>query len=152
MNGFLIRLFLTRTDNAPVQFFRYALVGGLAAAIDMGVFYYAQVSLGMHYIGAQSAGFALGMATNYLLSVTWVFQSTTDRKREIFLFVAIGVGGLLLSYLFLWLLIDGLHLTRYGNMPAKSIAVTAVLAWNFGMRRTFVFRPLRPGHSRKHYD
>jgi putative flippase GtrA len=138
--GLVARLVVHPSDNPSIQFFRYAIVGGLATAADVGTFYVANSILGWHYLAAQTAGFVIGLAVNYALSIRWVFRSTGRVGREIALFAAIGVAGLLLSYAMLWLLIDIARVRLFRNMVAKLITTLVVLAWNFGMRRQFVFR------------
>jgi putative flippase GtrA len=148
MRRSLSTLLLDRSDAVAVQFVRYAFVGAVAAACDMGAFYAANTMLGWHYLLAQTAGFAVGLLVNYALSVRWVFRSSGRVPQEIGLFVLIGAGGLLLSYALLWLLIDRLGLRELRNMVAKALTAVAVLAWNFGMRRQFVFASAGESASR----
>lgn len=139
MNDIASKVLLLRTDDTRIQFFRYVFVGAFSAVVDMTSFYLTQLILDAHYIAAQSTGFFLGVTANYILSTAWVFRPTDDRKREISLFFLVGLGGLLLSYLLLWLLIDMAHLTQFHNMVAKAVTIASVLVWNFGMRKRFVF-------------
>ena len=130
---------LHHSDALSVQFIRYAVVGAIAAAADLAVFYVVNGVYGRHYLIAQTAAFMVGLAVNYTLSVAWVFRSSGRVPREALLFTAIGVGGLLLSYLLLWLLIDVLSVRLLRNLVAKAITACIVLAWNFFMRRRFAF-------------
>ncbi|MCD6149714.1 GtrA family protein [bacterium] len=139
MNNLINKYFIARTDTTHIQFFRYIFVGGLATAVDMGSFYFADNILNLHYLIAQTIGFLLGLAANYLISVAWVFESTGNVKKEFAIFALIGVGGLFWSYLILWIVIDILGLHYFQDMLAKSIAVALVLIWNFGMRKKFAF-------------
>jgi len=70
------------------------------------------------------------------MSIVWVFKTTGNFKREITLFVIIGLGGLILNEIIIWLLVEKVSLYY---MIAKAIAVVIVLVWNFGMRKKFVF-------------
>ncbi len=134
------QLFLKRTDRTTIQFFRYIFVGGFATVIDMGTFYIVDNILNQHYLTAQTVGFTLGVIVNYILSILWVFKSTGNIKKEFFWFTVIGIGGLLLSYLILWILIGLLGIHYFQDMLAKSITVMLILVWNFGMRKKFVFK------------
>lgn len=140
MNEIINKYFVARTSTTYIQFFRYILVGGIATVVDMGSFYIVDNILLFHYLIAQTVGFILGLTTNYLISIAWVFKSTGNVKKEFILFTLIGIGGLLWSYLILWILIDSLGLHHFQDMLAKSIAVILVLAWNFGMRKKFAFK------------
>ncbi len=140
MNEMIKKYLIEKTDETYVQFFRYIFVGGIATVVDMGSFYIADNILLFHYLIAQTAGFILGLITNYLISIVWVFRSTGNVKKEFTIFALIGIGGLLWSYLILWILIDILNLNYFQDMLAKSIAVAIVLIWNFGMRKKFAFK------------
>ncbi|NTW29917.1 MAG: GtrA family protein [Candidatus Moranbacteria bacterium] len=139
MKDAVSRLLFRRTDETAVQLFRYLFVGGFSTVVDMGAFYAVQGFFGAHYLVAQTIGFLLGVTANYLLSIVWVFRMTGDRKKEVALFLLIGIGGLLLSYLLLFLFIEVAHITAFRNMVAKAVTVAIVLGWNFGMRKKFVF-------------
>jgi len=133
------KYFVSKTDETRIQFFRYLFVGGASTVVDMGIFYVAVNIFSIHYLLAQTLGFIFGISVNYLLSIAWIFKSTGNFKRELFLFAAIGIGGLLLSYLILWFLISRLDIHAFQDMLAKSVAVLLVLIWNFGMRKKFAF-------------
>jgi putative flippase GtrA len=133
-------LLIKKAERTKIQLFRYVIVGGIAAVIDTGVFMLFSSGVGMHYIAAQTAGFIAGITANYLLSTLWIFERSRGRTSEISLFLATGVIGLLLSYALLWLLIDILSFTLFGNLAAKIATVGIVFIWNFGSRKLFVFK------------
>lgn len=139
MKNFIQKYFLRNTDATHVQFLRYLFVGGIATVVDAGVFYATVAALEAHYLIAQTAGFLAGLVSSYLLSIWWIFQSNGNIKKEFFLFALIGIGGLILSYALLYILIDVLDIYHFQFMIAKAIAVIVVLFWNFGMRKKFVF-------------
>jgi putative flippase GtrA len=118
------------------EFFNYLLVGGLAFAVDYAMLWLG-LNLGLHYAAATLLGFCAGLATNYLLCVSWVWRGThATTLRDFLLFAAIGIGGLLLTLLLMWLAVDIAHLSP---KLAKPFIAGAVLVWNFGLRRLFVF-------------
>jgi len=130
------RLFFERTEDTKIQFFRYIFVGGVATIIDMGSLYVFTSMVGIHYLISAAIAFVFGVMANYLMSIVWVFKTTGNFKREITLFVIIGLGGLILNEIIIWLLVEKVNLYY---MIAKAIAVVIVLVWNFGMRKKFVF-------------
>ena len=133
-----------KTQSTLFQFIRYLFVGGLAAAVDTGCLYLLHSQLGLNYLGAAAIGFILGLLTNYLISIAWVFESTGKVKEEFFLFAVIGIGGLIWTELILWLTV---HFAHGPVMVAKGIALFFVLIWNFGMRKKFVFAPVVQSHQ-----
>lgn len=130
------RLFFERTEDTKIQFFRYIFVGVVATIIDMGSLYVFTSMVGIHYLISAAIAFVFGVMANYLMSIVWVFKTTGNFKREITLFVIIGLGGLILNEIIIWLLVEKVSLYY---MIAKAIAVVIVLVWNFGMRKKFVF-------------
>ena len=130
------KLFLEKNHDTRIQFFRYIFVGGAATIVDMGSLYILTSIMGLNYLISAAIAFILGVATNYLLCIVWIFESTGRVKKEIILFVVIGVGGLILNEVIIWLLVEEAKLYY---MLAKAVAVVIVLVWNFGMRKKYVF-------------
>lgn len=127
-----------RTDHWLVQAFRYFWVGGVAFAVDFGTFALLTKVVGVHYLLSNIFGFCCGLVTNYLLSVTWVFSSRKLQSRtvEFTLFAVIGIVGLGLNELILYVLHDRIHIEV---LIAKIGATGAVLAWNFIARKLLLF-------------
>lgn len=118
------------------ELFNYVLVGGLAFAVDYGVLWLT-LNLGLHYLPATLLGFCAGLITNYMLCVTWVWRGTqATTLRDFALFTVIGIGGLLLTLLLMWLAVD---IAQLSPKLAKPFIAGLVLVWNFGLRRLFVF-------------
>ena len=128
---------LKKTDDGVQQFIRYLLVAGFAAVMDTGCLYMLNSKLHINYLHAAAIAFVLGLTTNYLLSVAWVFETSGNFKQEFAIFAVIGVGGLLWTEAILY---ASVHLANIPVMPSKLIAMALVLIWNFGMRKKFVFR------------
>jgi len=125
-----------KTPQSMRQFFKYLFCGGVASLIDMTILYTFTHFLDINHLIAAAIGFVSGVATNYFLNTLLVFQSSGKIKRELTLFVVIGIGGLFWTEAILWLLVDNLNLKI---MIAKIIAIILVLNWNFFMRKKFVF-------------
>ena len=135
-----------------IQFARYAIVGGISTVADISVFALFANTFGINYIISNTLSFVAGLFTNYYLSRSWVFNSSGGGFRKDFLpFTVIGVVGLVISNLLLFVFID-LNLintlisqfTNYNDLHtirilAKSITVFIVLFWNFAARKKIVF-------------
>lgn len=135
----LRRLLTGAEDGLLIQLFRYVLVGGLAFVVDFGGLYLLTEHAGLHYLVANALAFTLGLATNYLLSVTWVFsrRSVDSRAREFAIFAAVGLVGLGINELVMWLMTDHAG-THY--LISKVVATAVGLLWNFGGRKLLLFR------------
>lgn len=121
-----------------LQFAKYLVVGGIAFAADFVTLFALTHFIGWHYLASASAGFLLGLGINYMLCLAWIFdeRAITNRAFEFTIFAAIGLVGLLLNDLLIWLL------TEWGNLYyllSKAIAAGFILIFNFSLRRKILF-------------
>jgi len=131
-------VFKGKTNNTLLQLFRYTFVGGFAFLVDFGTLFFLTEFFHIHYLVSAGIAFIFGLTINYFLSVLWVFSSRTMESRllEFFLFALIGLIGLGLTELFLWILTDIL-LIYY--LLSKIITTIVVYFWNFFVRKLILF-------------
>ena len=132
------KLFLDKTENTLVQLFRYTFVGGFAFVVDFGTLFLLTEIFHIHYLLSAAMAFILGLITNYFLSIKWVFsiRSIENKKIEFLLFSIIGLIGLGLNELLLWIFTD-LILIHY--LLSKTITAIFVYLWNFIGRKYLLF-------------
>lgn len=138
----IAKLLMRPTDSMLTQLLRYVVVGFAAFVVDFSLLV-AITELGVaHYYVSAAIAFVAGLTTNYLLSVAWVFSARTmeDRRAEFAVFAVIGVAGLGLTEVILWL---GTEWAGCDYRVAKIAAVVLVLGWNFCLRKALLFRRLR---------
>jgi putative flippase GtrA len=129
-----------RSDN-PVarlgEFLRYLACSALALGVDAGLFALC-TRQGVFYPVAACIGFLAGLAVAYLLSVRWAFRerAVRDAATEFAIFAAIGLAGLLLTELLLWVQIGVIGLPA---LAAKAGAAGLVFLFNFGARKALLF-------------
>ena len=120
------------------QFMAYASVGAAAFAIDFFCLYALTEWAHWYYLLSASVAFLAGLVMNYLLCISWVFdfRRIANPRHEFAVFGAIGIAGLLLNALLLFVLTDiaGLH-----YLASKIVAAGFILAFNFGLRRHLLF-------------
>lgn len=129
-----------RTPDIRIQILRYLVSGGVAFLVDTGILALLTETLGKDYLLLwTAAAFAAGLLVTYLFSILWVFdnRSMKSRAAEISIFVLIGVTGLGLTELLMWLLAGkaGIH-----YLLAKVITTVLVFIWNFAAKKTILFR------------
>jgi putative flippase GtrA len=124
------------------QFSQYVLVGGIAFVADFCVLFLLTDKLGWHYLSSATAAFLVGLAVNYVLCITWVFdvRAFADRRHEFIIFGVIGIAGLILNNLLMYALTDlaGLH-----YLLSKIGSAGLILIFNFGLRRAILFTEKR---------
>lgn len=139
MKGTIRKIFFNQSNNTLLQLFRYTFVGGLAFMIDFGLLFALTEYAGFHYLFSATISFVAGLIVNYLLSKVWVFTRSTIAKRELefLIFAVIGIIGLLINNLFLWLLTNVIGLWY---MLSKVLVTIITYLWNFFVRKLILFR------------
>ena len=133
MKKMLNKLFIEKTNDLKIQFLRYIFVGGIAAVVNIGALYIFTDLFHLYYLLSNIFGFILGLITNYLLSKVLVFakEQKFNKVIEFTIYAIIGVIGLGLDTLFLWLFTSwGLY-----YLLSKIISTALVFIWNFGERK-----------------
>ena len=92
----------------------------------------------MHYLVSASLAFLIGLATNYLLCIAWIFDHRAQKNQayEVAIFSLIGLAGLLLNNLVMFLLTEfvGLH-----YLISRAQAAVLILLFNFSLKRFLLF-------------
>ncbi len=130
--------FKGETNSTLMQLFRYTFVGGFAFLVDFGTLFILTEYFNIHYLVSAGIAFLFGLIVNYFLSVKWVFNSRVMENvwLEFILFTLIGLVGLGLNELFLYILTD-IFLIYY--LISKLITTFIVYFWNFFARKIFLF-------------
>lgn len=139
MSKWIDKLMKAPTDNVVIQLFRYGFVGGVAFLVDYSTMVLLTEVFGIHYLLSASISFVLGLITNYLLSISWVFsqRAVANRWAEFVIFAVIGAVGLGLNSLILYLCTEKLEI-HY--TVSKIIATVMVFFWNFLARKVILFK------------
>jgi Predicted membrane protein len=118
---------------------RYAAASGAALAVDVGLILLLNLQLGLHYLWSAAIGFSFGCIVAYVISVVFVFddQSGRDSKTQFLLFCFVGVLGLGLNHVILYI---GVDLFALHVLLAKGISAGIVFWFNFFLRGTQVFQ------------
>jgi putative flippase GtrA len=131
-------VFSGKTNNILFQLLRYTFVGGFAFLVDFGTLIILTEYFSIYYLVSAGIAFLFGLVINYFLSIKWVFNSRAMENPllEFLLFSLIGLIGLGLNELFLWILTDIL-LIYY--LLSKIITAFIVYFWNFFARKKMLF-------------
>ena len=131
-------LLIEPSANVMIQVFRALFVGGIAFVAD-AAFLWALSLTGLYYLICAVFGFLIGVGTNYILSVKFVFKEKAPigRVGEIAVYIIVGVIGLGLTVLFMWFFTEVVGLFF---MVSRGIAAVLVFAWNFIIRKITLYR------------
>ena len=134
------KLLKGRSGDIRIQAFRYLVSGGTAFLVDAGLLALLTELFGREHLLVWTAiAFCAGLLITYLFSILWVFdnRSLKSRTAEVTIFVGIGVIGLGLTELLMWVFADkaGLH-----YLLSKIITTVLVFVWNFAAKKLLLFR------------
>jgi putative flippase GtrA len=132
-------VFKTKTQKLTIQVFRYLIVSGVSLAVDTGILTALTELGGVNYLVSAVVGYLTGLVVNYFLSRIWVFHSSKleSKTAEFLIFAAIGLVGMGINELILWVWVSflGLHYI-YGRMVSAVIGYT----WKYVARKWLLFR------------
>lgn len=134
----LNKLFLNKTDNFFLQFFRYIFVGGTSFLIHFFSFYIFTNICGIYYLISGILAFLIAVIVNYLLSTKWVFNQYNIENRviEFNLFLIISMIGLVINEIVLYIFTD---LVGVNHLISLIIAACVAWLWNFVARRRLFY-------------
>lgn len=137
----LSELFILKTNTTSVQLFRYFFVGGISFIIDSFFLFFLTEIGKINYLISAAISFLLGLACNYILSISWVFSERVleNRWMEFSLFSVIGIVGVLLNEGLIWVLTEKI---RIYYLYSKIITAAIVFFWNFFARKIGLFSKL----------
>ena len=132
------KLFVERTDNLFLQFFRYIFVGGSSFLIHFFLFYLFTNVCGIHYLISGVLAFIIAVIANYLLSTKWVFNQYHIEKKvlEFNIFLLISIVGLIINEIVLYLFTDFVGIN---HLISIIIAAGVSWMWNFFARRVLFY-------------
>ncbi len=119
------------------QFLKFAGVGGVAFLVDYGVLMLLSQMVGWNALLSSAISYVVSVVFNYYASMHFVFKRRDDlsRRRELFLFVALSLVGLLINSV-----IMGVGTAALGNGAlavtcVKAVSTVVVALWNFWSRK-----------------
>lgn len=131
------------TQRLQSDLVRYFLVSLLALATDTGTLSLCLRLFHLSLAWSATLGFVVGASTAYVLSIYWVFKARSFGNApvfEFFAFTIIGLVGLGITQLVLWLGVTQLHFIAEATKLAAAIVT---FAFNYIARKTLLFASSR---------
>ena len=134
----LAKLLTEPSDSTLVQIFRYLFSGGIAFAADFLLLYVLTDILHVYYLFSAVCSAAAGLVITYLFSILWIFdrRRLKNWKYEFLIFALIGVFGLCLTALFMYLFTSAAGLHYLLSKTATAVIVAGV---NFVLKKMILF-------------
>ncbi len=117
---------------------RYFVASLLALLVDIALLMLLTQIFAIHYLVANAISFVSGSIVAYLVSIHWVFekQRLDNRAYEYLIFVLIGVVGLGVNEVAIWVCME---LLIWSLLPAKLISAGVSFLFNFTLRKALLF-------------
>lgn len=121
--------------DLAIQFIKYFGAALVGYAFDFGTLVVLHETLHINYLIAAVCGFILGLIVLYIVSNKYVFGESKikSKSKEFSIFAIIGIVGLGILTLLMWLLTGYFHVNY---IISKIVATIFVYAWNFMARRS----------------
>ena len=138
-NRLFQKLLVIKSDRTVVHLLRSILSSNVSFALDFGILVLLTEVVHLHYLISNGIGFMVGTSLNYTLCILWVFSKRSIRNRnlEYWLYIFIGLSGVGLNELFIWLFTEQLHIYY---LISKILAGSTVFFYNFVTRKYLLFR------------
>ncbi|WP_020613952.1 GtrA family protein [Sediminispirochaeta bajacaliforniensis] len=132
-------LFVDKSSHRFVEFFRYFFVSAISLVADFLLLFLLTSVAGIHYLISSVFSYMAGLIVNYLLSTYWVFakRRVSNRAVEFSVFALVGVIGLGVNEILMWLFTDVLMLYY---MLSRVFSAGIGYAWKYVVRKIILFR------------
>lgn len=131
-------MLLERHSELFRQFVRYAITGGLASAVNIGV-YWVLALRGMDPNLAWTIGYVAAVIVGYVIHSRWSFRDHGSRDNVVRTggrFAIVSLASFGLNQFWVWLLVQRLDLPLWAPYPL-ALGVTPLLI--FSLNRKWVF-------------
>ncbi len=118
------------------NFVIYSVIGASGAGLDYLIFLLLVLPLGVDKFLANGISVSAGIINNFLLNVFFNFRTRDRLFRRFAMFFGVGMLGLILSWVLLWLGIDVLGM----NVPLVKLgSIFLVVLLQYNLNKIFAF-------------
>ena len=119
------------------QMIKFGFVGFLCFFIDYGIMVLLTEVAGIVYLVSSACSFTVSVIVNYILSVTFVFETDKEKSRikEFIVFVFLSIIGLGINQLCMWFGVELLHISY---LFVKIGGTAVVMVYNFISRKLII--------------
>lgn len=128
---------MKKAEKVYQRFLGYSLIGVVGVTLDFVSFLLLTQFLGVNYLIANSVSTSLGITNNFFLNAFLNFSVRDQLLKRFAIFYSVGILGLAISSLLLYVLID---LADLSSLIAKLITTPIVTLVQFNLNRHYSFR------------
>ena len=115
----------------------YGIIGSFTSLLDFVVYTILTNFCGIFYLIANCISVLIGITTSFLLNRTYNFKVKNKTGQRFFIFLGVGLMGLCLSNIILWVCIERLLLNK---VISKLSSIVLVVFFQFLLNKYITFR------------
>lgn len=116
----------------------YGIIGSFSSGLDFLVYTLLVEFIGFPYIFANCISVIVGITTSFILNRNYNFKVKDHAKRRFSVFLTVGLCGLLLSNVILYVCIEKLLLN---SIISKLLSIILVVFFQFIANKYITFKP-----------
>ena len=129
----LFKLLFARFHNLIL----YGIIGSFTSFLDFCVFTVLSNYIGIYYLVANCISVLVGITTSFLLNRKYNFKVRDKVPQRFAMFLCVGICGLMLSNLILYI---GIDLMRRNETLVKLASIVLVVGFQFLLNKFITFR------------
>ena len=115
----------------------YGIIGGFSSGLDFAVYTLLVNIIGLHYLISNTCSVLIGITTSFILNRYYNFRVKDKTKQRFILFLFVGLTGLLLSSLILYICIQEF---KVDELLSKLLSIVFVVAIQFLINKNITFK------------
>ena len=115
----------------------YGIIGSFTSALDFAVFTLLSKYIGIHYIIANCISVLVGITTSFALNRSINFKVKDKTGKRFLIFLTVGLCGLLLSNLILYV---GIDMLSGDELIVKLASIVLVVGFQFILNKFIRFK------------
>lgn len=127
---------LIKDKNIQKQFFKYLLVGGSTAVLELAVFTFLRKVVYLDITISNVTAAVLATFLNFLINRGWSFKAASNLYRSMVFYIILFCVNTFFSTNFIKLMVS----INVPDIFAKFITMCMITLWNFVLYRKVVFK------------
>lgn len=115
----------------------YGIIGGISSGLDFLIYFLLINIVGIHYLIANTCSILVGITTSFTLNRHYNFKVKDKTKQRFVIFLCVGLLGLLISSLILYICIQQLKLDE---LLSKLLSIVFVVVMQFIINKNITFK------------
>lgn len=116
----------------------YGIIGSFSSGLDFAIYTFLVQVAGIQYLVANCISVLGGISTSFILNRNYNFKVKDNTKRRFTIFLTVGLCGLMLSNLILYVCIDVLDMNK---LISKLLSIVLVVFFQFLVNKYLTFKP-----------